>query len=136
MRKVLSILAVFFVVLFIVSCSATTAHIDNVQMCSSITDNQCSSDVSNFTTITPELFISCKLKNASENTDVNFAWFYHGQQKIAIDQVTMSSGNNIGTLNLQASLSKPTNGWPQGEYEVIISIVGFEKDVVKSFSVQ
>lgn len=137
MKKNFLNLAVLSVTLFMAACSVTTANVDDVKVCTSISDNQCPSDNPSFTTSTPEIYISCHLNNAPENTEVEFAWFYLGQQKIAIDAVKLNSGSNIGTLNLQSSLSKPFNGWPQGDYEVVISIVGFDKDpIVKSFSVQ
>jgi hypothetical protein len=137
MKKVISLFASLSLVLFITACSLTTANIDDVKVCTSITDNQCLADNSLFTTNTPEIYISCHLNNAPENTEVEFAWFYLGQEKMAIDAVKLSSGSNIGTLNLQSSLSKPTNGWPQGDYEVVLSIVGFDIDpIVKKFSVQ
>jgi len=139
MKKI--ILSVFAVALlfWLSGCefSATTAHVDDVKMCTSINNNQCASDNPNFSTNTAEIFISCHLKNAPENTKVQFAWFYNGQKKIAIDAVTMSSGNRTGTLNLQSSLSRPNNGWPRGQYEVVITILDSSKDpVIKKFTVQ
>lgn len=137
MKKVINPFTLLGFALFFVACSVTTANIDDVKVCTSISDNQCPSDNPVFNTNTPEIFISCHLNNAPENTEVEFAWFYYGQQKIAIDAVKLSSGSKIGTLNLQSSLSKPSNGWPQGKYEVVLSIVGFDKEpFVKTFSVQ
>jgi len=137
MKKKFQSLAVISMFLFFAACSVTTANIDNVKMCTSISDNQCPSDNPVFNTYTAEIFLSCQLNNAPENTEVEFAWYYLGQSKIAIDAVKLNSGSNIGTLNLQSSLSKPFNGWPVGDYEVVLSIVGFDKDpIVKKFSVQ
>ncbi|MBC34714.1 MAG: hypothetical protein CL663_01535 [Bacteroidetes bacterium] len=136
MKTKITTFFIYAAIITIVACSATTAHIDEARVCTSVADNQCPTDNPVLGTSTPEIFVSCQLKNAPENTDVNFAWVYLGQQKIAIDNVTLNSGSNIGTVNMQSSLSRPTNGWPPGDYEVIISIVGFDKDVVKSFSIQ
>ncbi|RLD37836.1 MAG: hypothetical protein DRI74_05580 [Bacteroidetes bacterium] len=106
-------------------------------MCTSITDNQCPADNPVFNTNTPEIFLSCHLNNAPNDTDVEFAWFYLGQDKIPIDAVVLNSGENIGTLNLNSSLIRPNNGWPMGNYEVVITIVGTEKEpITKSFQVQ
>lgn len=117
--------------------SVTTAHVTDVKMCTRINDNQCASDNPNFSTNTREIFVSCHLKNAPEDTKVKFAWFYNGQKKIAIDAVTMSSGKRTGTLNLQSSLSRPNNGWPRGEYEVVITIPDTDKEpVIKKFTIQ
>jgi len=139
MKKIISSLFVVAFLLFLAACdfNVSTAHIADVKMCTRIQDNQCAADQPNFSKGTPEIFISCHLKNAPENTKVKFAWYYYGQKKIAIDAVTLSSGNRVGNLNLQSSLSRPNNGWPVGEYEVVISIVGMDKEpVVKKFTVQ
>jgi len=139
MKKIITNFVAIAFLMFITSCefNFSTANIDDVKMCTSINDNQCGSDNPNFTPSTPEIFISCHLKNAPENTEVEFAWFFYGQEKIAIDVVKLNSGDQIGTLNLQSSFSRPNNGWPVGEYEVIITILGTEKEpVVKKFWVQ
>jgi len=137
-KNVASVVSVLFLIVF-AGCdfNFSTANIDNVKMCSSIFDNQCGNDNPNFNPNTSNIFISCNLNNAPENTFVEFAWFYHGQQKVAIDKVQLNSGDRIGTINLQSSLSRPNNGWPVGEYEVVITIVDTEKDpIVKKFTVQ
>ncbi len=137
MKKVVTgIFAILFLA-FLASCSFSTAHIDDVKMCTRIANNQCTQDNPIFSTGTPEIFISCHLKNAPENTKVRFDWNYYGQKKFTIRSVTLNSGDKIGTLNLQASLSRPNNGWPKGDYEVAISIMDTDKEpVIKKFSVQ
>ena len=139
MKKIITSFVAIALLIFISSCefNFSTANIDDVKMCTSINDNQCPSDNPNFSPGTPEIFISCHLNNAPENTEVEFAWFYYGQEKIAIDAVKLNSGDQIGTLNLQSSFTRPNNGWPVGEYEVVITILGTEKEaVIKKFSVQ
>ena len=139
MKKIITSFIAIAFLMFISSCdfNFSTANIDDVKMCTSINDNQCASDNPNFSPGTPEIFISCHLNNPPNNTEVEFAWFYYGQEKIAIDAVKLNSGDQIGTLNLQSSFSRPNNGWPVGEYEVVITILGTEKEpVVKKFSVQ
>jgi len=118
-------------------CNFSTANINDVKMCTSVNDNQCASDNSVFSQGTAEIFVSCHLNNAPNDTDVEFAWFYYGQEKVAIDAVKLNSGDNIGTINLQSSLSRPNNGWPIGEYEIVITILETEKDpIIKKFSVK
>ncbi len=116
----------------------STARITDVKMCTSLSDNQCLADNNSFTTNEAEIYISCTLKNAPENTDVQFSWLYMAQQDpFTIDQVVLSSGDQLGSLQLQSSLSKPNNGWPRGAYEVQIQIMGTEKAViVKQFIVE
>ncbi len=139
MKKITRLISVFFLLLFLSACefNVSTARITDVKMCTRISNNQCASDNPTFTRSTPEIYISCHLKNAPENTKVRFDWNYYGQKKFTIRSVELNSGNRTGTLNLQSSLSRPNNGWPVGEYEVVITLVGLDKDpVVKKFTVQ
>ena len=134
MKKIIPLLALFGVLSIFNSCNFSTANISDVKMCISIADNQCQADKPVFDTNTPEIFVSCHLNNAPNDTDVEFAWFYLGQERIPIDAVVLNSGEIMGTLNLNSSLSKPNNGWPKGDYEIVISILGTEKDpIVKQF---
>ena len=132
-------IAGIFLTAMLSSCnfSVSTAHIDDVKMCTRVSDNQCPADKPAFSRNTPVIFVSCHLKNAPENTRVKFTWYYYGKNKVKITSVKLNSGNKTGTLNLQSSLSRPTRGWPVGEYEVAISIEGVDKaPVIKKFSVQ
>ncbi|MBN2638155.1 MAG: hypothetical protein JXR65_03590 [Bacteroidales bacterium] len=137
-RIILSfIVSTAFIMLSGCEFSATSAHVENVKVCVQGNSNKCNADNPNFSNTTPGILLSCELKNSPENTKVQFAWYYIGQKKILIDAVTVDTGNRFGTLNLHSSLSKPTNGWPKGEYEVVITIVDTKKEpVVKKFTVQ
>ena len=137
MKKNIIIFVFFGAIAIFNSCNFSTANISDVKMCTSITDNQCSTDKPVFNTNTPEIFVSCHLNNAPNDTEVEFAWFYLEQDRIPIDAVVLNSGDNIGTLNLNSSLSRPNNGWPTGDYEIIITILDTEKEpMVKQFWVQ
>lgn len=139
MKKTLLSISVTAMILFLSACSFnfSSARITDVKMCTHVSNNQCASDNPTFTRNTPEIYVSCHLKNAPENTKVRFDWNYYGQKKFTIRSLTLNSGNKTGTLNLQASLSRPNNGWPVGEYEVVITLVGLDKEpVVKKFTVQ
>lgn len=136
MKKIISFFA-FFSFLLLLSCNFNSANINDVKVCTSVTNNQCSVDKPFFEPNTPRIFASCHLNNAPADTQVEFAWFYLGQERIPIDAVTLNSGDNIGTVNMQSSLSRPNNGWPLGDYEVVITILGTDKEpVVKAFWVE
>ena len=137
MKKMIPILAFLSAIIVFSSCNFSTANISDVKMCTSIADNQCSADKPVFSTNTAEIFVSCHLNNAPNDTDVEFAWFYLGQERIPIDAVVLNSGEIIGNLKLNSSLSRPNNGWPEGDYEIVITILGTEKEpVIKSFWVK
>ncbi len=139
MKRITTSFFTAIILMLLSSCdfSVSTAHVDDVKMCTQISNNQCPADNPTFSRNTPEIFVSCRLKNAPENTKVKFNWIYYGQKKFIIRSVVLNSGNKTGTLNLQSSLSRPNNGWPVGEYEMAINIVGVDKaPVIKKFSVQ
>lgn len=137
MKKSINILSVLSLFFLFSSCNFSTANIDNVKMCTSVNDNQCAADTPSFSNTTPFIYISCDLNNAPENTQVKMEWAYLGEQRISIDAITQSSGSNIGTVHLQSNLSRPNNGWPSGDYEVVITILDTENaPIVKKFSVQ
>lgn len=115
----------------------STASISNVKMCSQVYDNECPSDNPLFTSTTAEIYVSCHLRHAPENTNVQFSWYYLADQEYLIDEVILSSGEQLGPLHLQSGLSKPNNAWPVGEYEVRIQIMGTEKEVIiKKFRIE
>ena len=106
-------------------------------MCSNITGTQCQSDNPNFSPSAKQVFISCTIKNISRDTNVDFSWFYNGQTKTIITSSQIVPDRHSDESLIYSSISKPINGWPIGEYEVKISIVGTDKEtIVKKFTVQ
>ncbi len=123
--------------LILTSCNLNMVDIDQVKMCAFLIDNQCLSDISVFSPSTKEIFISCQLHNAPENTNVKFTWYYLGRQKIEIDAVRLNSGDQAGTLHFQSSLTRPNNGWPTGAYLVSIQVMGEGTEpTIKKFNVK
>ena len=111
-----------------------SAHIEDVKVCTSLNGSECDGDQSVFNINTSQIVVSCKLENPPMDTDVEFAWFYLSDVRTEIDRVKVSNGDKIGNLDLHSSLNKPNNGWPLGDYEVVITILDTEKEpVVKSF---
>jgi hypothetical protein len=104
------------------SCTVSTANITDVKLCEKLQDGLCPTDQDVFSTTTPKFYVSCILRNAPDDTEVTFSWYYFGDEKILIDEVTISSEDKGATVNLQSNLSIPDNGWPVGEYEVVIKI--------------
>jgi len=137
MKKLKLFIILFCLLPFLLgNCNISTANISDVKMCDQMTDGQCSQDKVSFTTTTPAFYVSCNLNNAPSETEVTFSWYYNGDTKILVDEVTINSGDNGGSLGLHANLSIPDNGWPPGDYEVIIKIhTDNSKPTVKSFSV-
>jgi hypothetical protein len=117
--------------------NVSTAKVADAKICTSLSGDLCNNDNPVISPNTREIYASCLLKNATENTKVKFSWVYYGNTKIDIDNVTLNSGNKIGNLNLHSSLSRPTKGWPKGEYEVVIQVqTDNAEPVTKQFSIK
>ena len=130
----LTILAIVILSFFF---DLNSAHIENVQMCTQLANSECNMDKPVFDVNTPQIVISCSLENPPMDTRVQFSWFYTGNGRHEIDNVEVTNGDEIGKVNMNSTLGKPTNGWPIGDYEVVIKILETEKDsIVKRFWVK
>ncbi|MDP3451316.1 MAG: hypothetical protein Q8R90_00050 [Bacteroidales bacterium] len=117
-------------------CSVSTANIQDVKICTSLSGNLCNQDNTTLGDTSPAIYVSCLLKNAVSSTKVKFTWLYYGDTKIKIDDVTLDTGELSGTVELNSYLSQPTNGWPKGVYEVEITVLTDNaKPVVKQFTI-
>lgn len=115
----------------------TTANVSDVKVCNDMSGALCSNDNSTLSTSTQNIFVSCKLKNAPENTKVRFIWKYVEGEPLIIDEVVLNSEDKGMSLDLHSSLSRPYNGWPQGKYAVEIQIEDDEKSpVIKNFEIR
>jgi len=125
----------FLVILAIIVLSfffdLNSAHIEDVKICKTLNSNQCTNDKPVFDVNTAQIVISCKLKNPPMETRVQFSWFFISDERTEIDAVVVNSGEEIGTLDLNSSLNKPSNGWPKGDYEVVIQILDTKKEPIR-----
>ena len=121
------------------SFKVSTATLENIKMCEKLENkNQtCASDTAQFDTTTPQIFATADLKYAPEGTKVKIDWKYLGGDTVkatdiaSVDLVTKSD-TNIVFSNLNA----PPNGFPEGNYEVVISLgTDNSKPISKQFSV-
>ncbi len=118
-------------------CEYSSATISDAKICTSLNGNICSSDDEVIQGNPATIYASCALKYAPENTEIKFSWYYYGQTKIEIDNVILNSGTNGTDLDVFSSLSRPNNGWPNGDYEVVIQLMIEGKDpLVKQFKIQ
>ncbi|PKO98080.1 MAG: hypothetical protein CVU13_11655 [Bacteroidetes bacterium HGW-Bacteroidetes-8] len=117
-------------------CSVSTANVQDVKICTSLSGNLCNQDSPTLGDTSPTIYVSCLLKNSVSATKVKFTWMYYGDTKIKIDDVTLDTGELSGTVELNSYLSRPTNGWPKGVYEVEIQILTDNaKPVLKQFTI-
>jgi hypothetical protein len=133
----LLIIVALIVLAIVFGVDLNSAHIENAQVCTELSGDLCGNDQMSFDANSPQIVVSCELKNPPTDTKVEFTWNYLSNGITKIDAVTLSSGEHIGTVNMHSSLSRPNNGWPSGDYEVVIKILDTEKEpVIKKFYVR
>jgi len=140
MKKVNYLIAFTAIIAFsVVSCNIelNSAHVEDIKICDDLSGNLCNNDHAVIMTTAGDVSVSCKLKNAPNNTMVVFTWKYMEGQPLVIDEVTLNSGTEGTNLDLNSTLSRPYNGWPTGRYAVEIKIGENDKDpVIKNFEIQ
>ena len=120
------------------SFNLSTATLENIKMCVEISENKpCANDTSKFEKNTPKIFVTSDLKYAPEGTKVKIDWKYLGGDTVKatdIDSITLETKSD--TTFVFSSLSAPTNGWPDGNYEVVLSLnTDNSKPISKQFSI-
>ena len=110
--------------------SFTTAKLSEGTMALGIDDD--TKPVNPTTVFSPEaeeIFCSVKLSNSPQDTEVNSTWIYvqgelEDTENYEIDSYAVTTD---GTRYLQFSMSRPANGFPRGEYKLVLSIDGKEE---------
>lgn len=110
--------------------SFTTAKLSEGTMALGIDDDTKPVNPTNvFSPETEEIFCSVKLSNAPQDTEVNSKWIYiqgelEDTENYEIDSYAVTTD---GTQYLQFSMSRPANGFPRGEYKLVLAIDGKEE---------
>ena len=140
MKRILIVSAfiiIIGVVVATIGCSAsvkfTTASISEATMCKDV-DSQFrpvnATDV--FGVDTYEIFCSFKLSNAPPDTEIKADWIYVKGEVEGLTNYLIGDWhiNADGTRYVNASLTIPDKGWPRGDYKVVLSINGKERQSV------
>ena len=138
MKKLNPLIVFFLLIPFLMNqCNISTANLTDVKMCDQLTASECEEDMITFTNSTTAFYVSCHLNNAPAATEVTFSWYYYGDEKILIDEVTMVSEDTGTSFIMSSNLSIPDNGWTVGNYEVSVKInTDNAEPVVKAFKVE
>ena len=118
--------------------SSGKASLSNATMCKSVDSDREPVEPTNvFTPDTPEIFCSVNLSNAPSDTEVSSEWIYiqkdtEGEEGLLIDTWSTIAE---GTRYVSFSVTRPDNGWPTGDYKVVLYLDGNEKTSV-TFKVQ
>jgi hypothetical protein len=132
------ILSMLIISIGMTSCNfnISTAKITDVKICDGLIGNLCEQDNSELPSSVSTIFSSCLLKNATPETKVKFTWIYYGDTKFEIDAVMLDTEDKSGDVELNSSLSRPNNGWPNGVYEVVIQVqTDNSEPLVKQFNI-
>ena len=118
-------LIMFLVVLFIVYAVfiADTGPVYNIKTATSIdnTTYEATATANSFTVTTPEIFVTFSTQNLEVGTDIEGSWVYTTKD---MHIASASLTTTLDGQNAYFSLSKPTAGWPIGDYEVQFKIAG------------
>ena len=116
------LLIVFTIMLCSCSFSVTTANLQNIQTASQIDSNNKPVTVTGvFGTTAPYIYLTGAINNAPQGTKVRADWIYtEAEPDISIDSAVLTTV--IANDSFSFNLSKPTNNWPVGKYEVKLYI--------------
>ena len=114
------------------SCSSTTANISNAVMTTGIDDNYAPIDNVTEFALNTDVYVGADLKNAPDDTNITFIWYYEGQQ---LATKTISNGE-VSDAPLAGYLPSHFMSQP-GNYSVEIYIDDRDKpDTVNQFTVK
>ena len=106
--------------------SFTTASLSEANMCQEVDEDSRPVDATKvFAPDTSKLFLSVKLSNAPDDTEVKAEWVYvKGELEDVSDHLL--GEYTVTTEYISFSLSS-TDVWPTGDYKVVLYIDGKEK---------
>ena len=113
--------------------SFTTAKLSEATMClGTDAETKPVNPTDEFGVTAPEIFCSVKLSNAPEDTEVLSEWVYlkgelEGVTNYVIDSFAVTTE---GTRYMEFSMISPDDGWPTGEYKLVLYIDGKEEVAV------
>ena len=114
------------------SCSSTTANVSNAVMTTGIDDNYAPIDNVTDFAVNTDVYVAADLKNAPDDTNITFIWYYEGQQ---LATKTISSGE-VSDAPLAGYLPADFMSQP-GNYSVEIYIDDRDKpDTVNQYTVK
>ena len=115
----------------------TTASLSEATMTTGVDADFRPLNVTNtFAPDTPVIYCSVKLSNAPDDTEIRSDWIYiKGELALKehlIDSAILTAG---GTQYLSESLTSPDEGWPRGDYKIVMYI-NDKEELTVPFSVQ
>ena len=109
--------------------SFTTAKFSEATMALGVTDdNKPVNTTTFFKPDTEEIFCSVKLSNAPGDTEITSVWIYVGGEVEGLTNYEIDNYSVVtdGTRYINFSLTQPDNGFPKGDYMLVLYINGKE----------
>lgn len=106
--------------LFMQACAVSSASISDVRTCEELDGDSCATDQPVISADTPVIYLSGKLNDAPSDTNLVITWRYLTEEQ-DIDSVTLTTEES-GSGPFSSSLQMPANGWPSGDYEVVLDL--------------
>jgi len=110
--------------------SFTTASLSEATMTTAVDENMQPLDTTDvFAPDTQEIFCSVKLSNAPPDTEIKAEWVYiQGEVEdltnYLIDEWSTTADD---TRYISVSIIRPYDGWPKGDYKVVLYVDGKEE---------
>ncbi len=119
--------------------SSGKASLSNATMCKSV-DLETGEPIEpsdTFSTTTPLIFCAVKVSNVTPDTKISAEWLYLRQGANDETGLLIADWNTTteGTHYIPLSIMSPENGWPTGDYKIVLYLDGNEKTSVP-FKVQ
>lgn len=110
--------------------------LSELMVCDEATDNECLEDMKSFDVDVPVIYLSGAIGKVPTGTEITITWRYLGgeggdEQDIDTIVLTATESPNVFFSNLES----PDDGWPVGDYEIVIDLDG-KKEATKLFSVE
>jgi hypothetical protein len=120
--------------LFVQACAVSSASISDVKTCEELDGDSCGMDQPVISADTPVIYLSGMLNDAPSDTKLVITWRYLTDEQ-DIDAVTLTTEES-GSGPFSSSLQMPANGWPSGDYEVVLDLgTDTSESVHKEFSI-
>ena len=124
-----TVMVLILAVIPLMGCEAefsfTTASLSEATMTTAVNENMQPLDATDvFTTATPKIFCTFKLSNAPPDTEIKAEWVYiEGElQDVSNYSLDEWSTTTDGTRYISVSMTRPYDGWPKGDYKVILYV--------------
>jgi len=120
--EVLTVILFSVFLVFLTACDFTSAKLEDVVVSAGVDKSNLPLDVTDvFEVDSSVIYVTGSAQNVPDGTTVSIEWIYlETDPETLIDSVDLVIEDT--NTDFAFSLTKPTNGWPVGEYEAVLYI--------------